>query len=136
VSEENVELFRRMIETSNVAHGDPSLLEPLLAADYRIENIVTAVTDKTYYGASGSVEWFSDMSEAFATGAEHEVEAIIADGEDFVVARTAFFGVGARSEAPLRLRWIAVTWFANGKATRSVGYAHRADALKAVGLEE
>lgn len=124
-----------MTALANVNPPEPSLFEPLLTPDYRIENIVTAVTDKTYYGASGCLEWLGDMSEAFAAGARYEMEAIIADGDDFVVTRMAFVGTGARSGAPLRLRWITVTWFRDGKVARSAGYANRQEALKAVGLE-
>jgi ketosteroid isomerase-like protein len=75
------------------------------------------------------------MSDAFAEGARHEVEAIVAHGDDFVVGRMAFLGTGARSGAPLRLRWIAVTWFRDGKAIRSEGYAHSHEAFKRLGLE-
>jgi hypothetical protein len=49
-----------MTEVANVPEQAESLLAPLLAPEYRIENIVTAVTDKTYYGAAGCVEWFTD----------------------------------------------------------------------------
>jgi SnoaL-like protein len=136
MSRENVQLVRRMTEVANAPHTSESLFAPLLAPRYRIENTVTAVTDKTYYGAAGCVQWLDDMSEAFSEGARYEIEAIIADAEDFVVSRMAFVGSGARSGAPLRLRWITATWFENGKATRSAGYANRHEALKAVGLEE
>jgi ketosteroid isomerase-like protein len=136
-----VELFRRLAEVANVPEDTnvpedaESLLAPLLAPEYRIEAVVTAVTDKTYYGAVGCVEWLNDMSDAFAEGARYEVEAIVAHGDDFVVGRVAFVGTGARSGAPLRLRWLTVTWFHDGKATRSAGYANRYEALKAVGLK-
>ena len=136
MSQENVEAFRRMTEVLNASPTDPSMIEPSLDSEYRIDNIVTAVTDKTYYGAAGIVEWFSDMADAFALGPRWEMEAVIADAYDFVVARMAFVGTGARSSAPLQLRWIAVTWFRDGRATRSAGYANRHEALKAVGLEE
>jgi ketosteroid isomerase-like protein len=134
MSQENVELVRRMTEAANDPHASESLFAPLLAPGYRIENIVTAVTDKTYYGAAGCLQWFRDMSEAFAEGARYEIEAIIADTDEFVVSRMAFVGRGARSGAPLRLRWITATWFENGKVSRSAGYAHRQEALDAVGL--
>jgi hypothetical protein len=41
------------------------------------------------------VEWFNDMSEAFAEGARYELEKIIAERDDFVVGRMAFVGTGA-----------------------------------------
>jgi hypothetical protein len=99
VSQESIELFHRITEAANAPAMAEQALGPLLAPDYRIENIVTAVTDKTYYGVAGCLEWFDEMSEAFAAGARYEAEAIIADGEDFVVGRMAFVGTGARSAA-------------------------------------
>jgi hypothetical protein len=133
VSQENVELYRRAIDDMNTTEGVP---ETLLTPDFCIENIITAVTDKTYYGASGCREWVKDLSDAFAPGPRLEVEKIIVDRDDYVVGRNAFVGTGARSGAPLRLRWISVLWFDRGKATRAAGYATRSEALKALGLEE
>jgi hypothetical protein len=133
MSEENVDLYRQFGEALNSREGVP---EAFLAPEFRIENIVTAVTDKTYYGAAGCREWYDDTSDAFAEGARCEIEAIIADRDDFVVARLAFVGTGARSGAALHLRWIAVTWIQDGKLARIAGYANRREALKAVGLEE
>jgi ketosteroid isomerase-like protein len=136
VSQENVELFRRFTEIFNVAHGDKSRFAPMLAPGFRIDNIVTAVTDKTYLGAPGCIEWWGEMADAFAEGMRCEIEAIIADRDDFVVARLAVAGTGARSGAPLRLPWIGVAWFQDGKLARCAGYANRHEALKGVGLEE
>jgi hypothetical protein len=132
VSRENVDLYRQVGEAINSPDGVP---EALLAPQFRIENIVTAVSDKTYYGAAGCREWLRDIADAYRAGARLEIEQIIADEDDFVIGRLAFAGTGARSGAPLGLRWIAVGWFHDGKATRWVGYANRRDAFKAVGLE-
>jgi hypothetical protein len=133
VSRENVELFRRLTDAVNAPDAETQLA-PLLAPEYHIDNIVTAITDRTYWGVPGCLEWREDLLDAFAPGARYEMEALIADTDDVAVTRMAVVGTGARSAAPLRLRWIAVTWFENGKTTRSAGYANRHDALKAVGL--
>jgi hypothetical protein len=53
----NVEIFRRTVEAIN--DGDVS--EAPMARDFRIENVVT---DKTYYGAAGTLDWPNDMSDA------------------------------------------------------------------------
>jgi hypothetical protein len=135
VSRENVELMQRITEAASAPDPGPRLA-PLLAPGYYIENIVTAITDKTYYGVDGCLEWWDHMVEAFAPGPRYELEEIIAQNDDLVVARMAFIGAGAQSAAPLELRWISTTWFEDGKATRSAGYAHRKEALEAVGLAE
>jgi ketosteroid isomerase-like protein len=135
MSQENVELFRRIIDAANLPTDEiGGVLAPLLVPGLRMDNAPTAVTDRTYYGVQGCLEWRADLAEAFAPGVRYEVEEIIADGDEFVVGRQALVGIGARSGAPLRLRWITVMWFEDGKASRTVGYNNRTEALKAVGL--
>ena len=76
----------------------------------------------------------SDLFEEFADGARYEVEEIVADREDFVVAMVRVVGRSAHSAKPLILRWASVMWFHNGLATRIAGYANRDRAVEAVGL--
>jgi hypothetical protein len=109
--------------------------EEILAPRFCIENRVSAVTDYVYHGAMGWRDWMNDVFEVFAEGALYEVEDVIADGDDFIVAMFRITGQGARSQMPLELRWVGVTWFRNGKVTRAVGYRSRREALEAVGLE-
>jgi ketosteroid isomerase-like protein len=136
MSQENIDLHERAIEAVNARVLSDELAAETLAPGFRIENAATAVTDKTYHGAEGIREWVRDIFEGLDEDARYETEEILADGEDFVVARVRLVGHGARSGAPVELRWVAVTWYEGGKATRSVGYLRRREALKAVGLEE
>jgi ketosteroid isomerase-like protein len=107
----------------------------MLAPGFHIDNIVTAISEKTYRGASGAREWFEDTFDGIEE-ARFQLEQVIADGDDFVVGRTTLSGVGARSGARLSLAWISVVWLADGKVARTTGYGNRHEALKAVGLEE
>jgi hypothetical protein len=84
----------------------------------------------------GVREGIADMFEGLDANSRFQTEEIIADGDDFVVGRVRLVGRGAHSGAPVTLRWMAVAWFEGGKMTRGVGYVHRREALKAVGLEE
>jgi len=136
MSQENIELHERAIETINARALSDELAAETLAPGFRIENAATAVTDKTYFGAEGVREWFRDIFEGLDEDARYETEEILADSEDFVVARVRLVGRGARSGAPVELRWVAVTWYAGGKATRTAGYLRRREALEAVGLAE
>ena len=136
MSQENIELHERAIETLNARALSDELAAETLAPGFRIENAATAVTDKTYYGAEGVREWFRDIFEGLDEDARYETEEILADSEDFVVARVRLVGHGARSGAPVELRWVAVTWYEGGKATRTAGYLRRREALEAVGLAE
>ena len=106
-----------------------ALAEELLAPGFRMENTSTAVTDNTYVGAEGVREWIRDMFEAFDEDSRYETEEILDEGEDFVVARNRVVGHGARSGAPVTLRWVSVIWFHDGKMTRTAGYLVAAAAL-------
>jgi ketosteroid isomerase-like protein len=136
VSRENVELFRRIVDAANLPSDEiAGVLTPLLVPGIRMDNATTAVTDRTYYGVDGCVEWRADLAEGFAPGVRFEVEEIVAEGEDFVVGRQTVVGTGAGSGAPLQLRWITVMWFEDGRASRTVGYNTRRQALEALGLQ-
>ena len=136
MSQENVGIYRQSAEACILSEREAeAALAPLLAPDFRIENAATAVTDNSYYGLTGCLEWRADLSDGFAPGARYVVEEVIADTDELVVGRWALVGTGARSGAPLHLRWISVIWFHDGKAAHGVGYGGRREALKAVGLE-
>ena len=132
MSQENVELARRF-EAALDAREVP---EDVMAPGFSIVNASTAVTERTYHEAPGVIEWMKDMFEAFDAQARFELEQIVADGDDFVVAVCRMAGSGATSGAPLVLRWAAVFWCLDGKLVRVVGYLRRRDALEAVGLRE
>jgi ketosteroid isomerase-like protein len=137
MSQENVETFCRIVDAANLPTDEiEAVLTPLLVPGLRMDNATTAITDKTYYGVEGCLQWRADLAEGFAPGVRHEVQEILADTDDFVVGRQAMIGTGASSGAPLRLRWVTIMWFEDGRASRTVGYPTRKEALKAVGLEE
>jgi ketosteroid isomerase-like protein len=98
-------------------------------------NASTAVSDKTYHGADGVIEWTSELFEAFDPPPRFEIRRVVADGADFVVATVRLHGTAARSGAPLDMRWAAVFWCRDGRISRVVGYLTREEALRAVGLE-
>ena len=87
-----------------------------------------------------NVEIYRTYVDDFLAGAsEFDPEATISKWAEFwdpEVEHDTWSWLARSPDAPLRLRWIAVTWFHDGKATRSAGYANRHEALKAVGLEE
>lgn len=132
MSHETVDVARRFEAALATGEGLGALLTP----DFVMVNAATAVTDKTYEGASGVAQWKTDIFEAFDAAARFELEQIIVDGDDFVVTMNRIKGSGARSGVPLLFRWAAVLWIRDGKIARVVGYLRPREALKAVGLEE
>ncbi len=107
--------------------------EELLAPDFRIENVITAVTDRTYHGAEGVRQWIADFFDVLDEDARYEVRPI-ASGDDFVVGYSRIFGRGATSGMPVDLRFYGVAWIRGGKMVRAVGYPTRREAFAAAGL--
>ena len=130
MSQENVELVRRLADALNAGEAPE-----FVAADCRVENANTAVTDKTYIGPDGWREWREDMFSGFGE-VRLQLDKVIAEGDDYVVAVTSLKGRGAASDAPLELRWASAFWFRRGKLVRTGGFLHIRGALKAVELEE
>jgi ketosteroid isomerase-like protein len=103
----------------------------LVAEDCIIENLPTALTEKTYVGPEGASEWMRDMFEGFDEDAVFEQEIVRAE-DDHVIGLLSIKGRGSASGAPLELRWAAVIWIRDGVIVRGAGYASRRDAFEAV----
>jgi hypothetical protein len=99
MSQANIELFERSAAALNARVLSDELAAETLAPGFCIENVATAITDRTYRGAEGVREWIRDMFEGLDEDARYEAEEILADGEDFVVAES-----GLSVTAPARGR--------------------------------
>ena len=131
MSRENVEIALRWIAAVNARRAP----EDLLAPEFTIENVTTAVTDRTYHGSEGFRQWISDFFDVLDAGARFEGEPVAA-GDDYVVGTNRIVGRGSVSGAPVDLRYYGVMWIRDGRITRAVGYPTRRAALEAVGLRE
>jgi ketosteroid isomerase-like protein len=132
MSQENIDLSYRY----GVALNAREVPEGLLGPGFVMVNASTAVTDGTYHGAAGVIQWTRDLFETLEADSRFLIERIEVDEDDFVVATVGIDGTGARSGMPVRFRWSAVFWCSAGKLTRVVGYLQLSEALKAVGLEK
>lgn len=132
MTQDNVELVRRLTEAINARVVPEELLDPAI----ELENVTTAVTNEVYTGFAGARKWMDDLYDALDDQATYETLEIIAEGDDFVVAIVRFAGRGRVSGAPLELRYVSVTWIRDGKIVRGAGYESRHEALEAVGLRE
>ena len=110
MSQDNMERLRRLTDALNAGE-----VPEFFAADYRAENVNTAVTDKTYIGPDGLREWREDMFGAFGE-VRMQLDKVIAEGGDYVVAVTSLKGRGAASDAPLELHWANAFWIATAIA--------------------
>ena len=131
MSRENVEILRRYTAAINARE----VPEDLLAPEFQVETVTTAVTDGTYRGADGLRQWISDFFDVLGEDGRYETRPVEA-GDDYVVGEVGIVGSGAVSGAPMNLHHYGVVWIRDGKITRAVGYPTCREALDAVGLRE
>jgi len=124
----NVELHASVVAAVNTREVPREILAP----EFCLENHASSVTDYTYRGAMGWRDWISDIFEEFTGEVRYEIEEIIGATEDLVAAAFRIVGPSVHSGRPLSLRWTSVTWFRDGKVTRTIGYSTRAEALAAI----
>jgi hypothetical protein len=132
MSQENVALAYRYGDALNAREVPDGLLAP----GFVMENAVTAVTDGTFRGPDGVIDWTRDILDFLEEESPFFVERIEADGDSFVVATVGIAGTAEQSKMPVEFRWAAAFWCSEGRLTRVVGFLQLSEALKAVGLEE
>jgi ketosteroid isomerase-like protein len=126
-SQANVEVLMRLVDAINAG----PIPRELIAPDFELTNVTTAVADASYSGYEGGLQWRRDIFDVFDEP-RFEVLEILAEGPEHVVASNRLVGRGSSSGAPLELRWTSVFWFREGKLARVIGYQRRRDALAAV----
>jgi ketosteroid isomerase-like protein len=130
VSQKNVEIIRSLYD--GWLQGDMGLdkLDPDIAME-ESATLPGAVSAK-------GIDAVRRYLERFATHWEEirfEPQEFI-DADDRVVVVARLVGRGKRSGVDVSRSWAYVWTLRGGKALRMVGFADRAEALKAVGLEE
>jgi hypothetical protein len=108
----------------------------LLAPGFVMVNAETAVTEGSFAGAEGVIDWTRDILDFLEEDKPFFIERIAAHQDDVVVATVGIAGTAERSRLPVSFRWAAAFWCSDGRLTRVVGYLQLREALKAVGLQE
>jgi ketosteroid isomerase-like protein len=129
MSQENVEIVRRLLEASN-RRDFGAMLE---TGDPEIE-IVTLMSG-TYRGHAGWRLLIEQMAEE-VSGFQFVPEDLIAVGRDRVVAVTRWVGTGRTSGIAFSQTIGFVYTFQDALVVRQESFRNRAEALKAVGLAE
>jgi ketosteroid isomerase-like protein len=132
MSQENVEMARRVVDQLDTGEFDADLFAP----DCRIENVETAVTDAVYVGLDGARQWRDDLFGILGVEARLKTEEIKSVGDDCALVVLRLVGQGSASGLPFDLRWDNVLWFRDGRLTLAKGFWDRDAALEAVGLPE
>ena len=128
MSQENVETVRRAFEASVRRDNEAALRL------YDPEVEIHSALGEVYRGVDGVREYFRGLFGA-VPWVDGEVEEWI-DAGDEVIAAMHVWGQGRRSAVPVEVREFHVWTVRDGKLALLRIYAHRSEALKAVGLEE
>jgi hypothetical protein len=132
MSQENVELVYRYGDALNARQVPDGLLAP----GFVMVNADTAVTDGSFEGAAGVIEWTHDILGLVEEERPFAIERIEVHQDDFVVATVGITGTSVRARVPIVFSWAAAFWCSGGQLTRVVGFLQLDEALKAVGLDE
>jgi ketosteroid isomerase-like protein len=143
MSRENVEVVRRIssLWQEGAENGDPGAMqapfdEGLLAPDSTFTpQDVAGASGRTYVGLEGLREFIRGWTEDWVDW-RVEVEAIVDSGDDRVVATGYQSATGKRSGAFVEIRYGMVFTLREGQVVDHRHYRSRAEALKAVGLQE
>ena len=130
MSQENVEVIRSLHETWLRGELGLDQLDPDISMA-ESDVLPGAVSARGFDAVKRYIESFTKHWEDIRFEPE---EFIDAGGPVVVVARLV--GTGKRSGVEVGRTWAYVWTVRNGKALSMVGYADRAEALRAVGLEE
>jgi ketosteroid isomerase-like protein len=130
VSQEDIELTRARWARFEVGGVDPNWYDP----DVRWHLRADLPDSETLIGRDRLMRFFSDWWEAFRES-RVDVEELI-DGGEYVVAvlRVRGYLRGSDGEVDMPETW--VTKLVDGRIVEGWEYATKAEALKAVGLEE
>ena len=136
MSEENVEIVRRVYETA--ASGDTAALLALYHPEVEWDASRTqrgAMSGRVVRGRDAMRNWLRDWYEAWET-VEDDLEELVEAGEDRVVSIMVQRGRGRRSGIDVEERLGTVWTIRDGKIVRVVWFPTPEHALEAVGLRE
>jgi ketosteroid isomerase-like protein len=132
MSEENVEMMRRVMEAFN--RGDGRTFDCYLASDAEVVPVRAALEGTIYRGPDAGTQYCTAVNQSWEN-LEWEVEEIRDSGR-WVLALRHIRGGGRDSGAAIDARagWLA--HFREGRIARFQTFANRDQALEAAGLRE
>jgi ketosteroid isomerase-like protein len=131
---EDMENIRAGVEAFN--RGDLEAINAGNADDVEFLTAITSVEGGgVYRGHDGVRKWVSDLGES-VEGLKGELDELHEVSADLYLGAGRFRGRGRESGAEFDMKMAWVYRFRNGLQTRYEAYFDRAEALKAVGLEQ
>ena len=134
MSDENVEIVRRVVDATN--RRDPDAFVAALSPDVEWEdNLFGTEGARTYRGAAEVREWLSEVWEPWAT-LHMEALEITPAPDDRVLIEFELTARGKESGAETQARFWTVSQIADGKIRTRQTFRDRTEALEAAGLAE
>jgi ketosteroid isomerase-like protein len=134
VSQQNIELQRRLVEAFNARDIEAwiALCDPQI----ELHSTFAAVGGMTvYHGHDGLRRWFGDLEDAWGSEIRIEVEAYFDLGEH-TLGFHVLHGRGRQSGVEVAMPAAAVQRWRDGLTAYIKAYAHREDALKDLDISE
>jgi len=134
MSQENVELHRRTIETFNAR--DVEAFVALCGPQVAFHSTFAAVGGGVYHGHDGVRRWFGDFEDVWGDDFHIQPEAYFDLGEQTLLFYV-LHGRGKQSGAEVALPTAVVArWRDDGLCVHFKAYARREDALRDLGVSE
>ena len=134
MSDENVEIVRRVVDATN--RRDPDAFVAALSPDVEWEdNLFGTEGARTYRGAAEVREWLSEVWEPWATLRMEALE-ITPAGNGRVFVEFELIARGKESGAETHARFWTVSRIADGRIRTRQTFRDRTEALEAAGLAE
>lgn len=131
MSEQNVELIRRIVEAFNARDIDAYIA--LCDPNIEWHSTFSAVGGAIYHGHEGLRKWHRELEETWGEEIRIEPEAIFDLGECTLLF-AILHGRGRQSGAEVAMPYAAVNRSRDGLSVYGKAYANREDALRDLGV--
>ena len=133
MSEQNVELHRRVIEAYNAR--DIEAMIAFCAPEVEFHSAMAAVTGATYHGHEGVRSWHRDLEDAWGGETRIHPEAFF-DLGDQTLAFNVVKARGRQSGAEVAMPAAQVVRWRKGLCVYCKGYVNRDDALRELKISQ
>jgi ketosteroid isomerase-like protein len=133
VSEENVEVHRRLVEAYNAR--DTETLIALCDPQIEVHSVFAAPGGADYHGQDGVRKWLDDLEETWGDEFRVQPEALFDLGEDTLMF-SVVHGRGQKTGVDVPMPNAQVARLRDGSIVYLKVYMHREDALRDLGVSE
>ncbi len=135
MSQENVEIVRRVFEAATRKPPDAEALNRLVHPDHRMTSDYGAMGGDVYVGIGGFRQSLTDFDADWETW-QQELDDFLDAGDDAVIVLGHLVARGKSSGAPVQGPWTALVKLRGGRMASTQFFVSKAEALEAAGLSE